>query len=160
MKFLKNVGQMLLLVVFTACGSSTAEKTAVAAGEQDSVLDKTIMESSENIDLINTVYDKFVFAIDSDGKSLPETYFTPNALKKLQADYEFDCEETPCYAFYALRTEKQDSNPESDGVSQIYSIESEGNGWYAVAYSDMGWPGKTRVKVLDGKIDDYQRLNP
>ena len=70
MKFLKNAGQMLLLVVFTACESSTAEKTVVAAGEQDSVLDKTITESSENIDLINTVYDLFVFAIDSDGKSL------------------------------------------------------------------------------------------
>lgn len=159
MKFLKNVGQMLLLIVITACGSSSAENAVEIGGEQDSMLDKTITKSSENVDLINAVYDKFVFATDSDGKSLPETYFTANALKKLQADDEFDCEETPCYAFYALRSERQDSNPESDGVSQIYSIHSEGNGWYAVAYSDMGWAGKTRVKILNGKIDDYQRLN-
>lgn len=85
------------------------------------------------------------------------TYFTANALKKLQADYDFDCDEEPCYAFYALRTEMQDSKPGTDGSSQIYSIEPQDD-WFVVFYSDMGWSGKTRIKIVDGKIDDYQRL--
>lgn len=55
MKFLKNVGQMLLLIVITACGSSSAENAVEIGGEQDSVLDKTITKSSENVDLINAV---------------------------------------------------------------------------------------------------------
>ncbi len=38
-----------------------------------------------------------------------------------------------------------------------YSIEPEDD-WYVVFYSDMGWSGKTRIKIVDGKIDDYQRL--
>lgn len=159
MEILKNVWLVLLLAAITACGTSTGKNAVEVAVGQESVSDKIDTESSENIDLINTVYDKFVFAIDSDGGLSPETYFTTNALKKLQADYEFDCEEIPCYAYYALRTGMQDSNPESDGVSQIYKIDSDENGWYIVTYSDVGWPGKTRIKIRDGKIDDYQRLN-
>ena len=71
---------------------------------------------------------------------------------------EFDCPEGPCYAFYELRTEAQDSRPDSDEVSVIHSIELAHDGWYAVEYSDMGWPGKTLIRIVDGKIDDYKRI--
>lgn len=115
-----------------------------------------------DIDLINTVYDKFVFAIDSDGDEInnPERYFTANALKKLQDDYTFDCDNGPCYAYHALRTEAQDSKPGSDDTSTILSVEPSADGWLLVSYSDMGWPGKTRIRIVDGKIDDYQRIQP
>jgi hypothetical protein len=34
-------------------------------------------------------------------------------------------------------------------------------GRYVVSYSDMGWPGKTRVKIINGnKIDAYERVMP
>lgn len=53
-------------------------------------VEKPITENKENTDLINTVYNKFVFAIDSDGNEpSPETYFTANALRKLQDAYEY-----------------------------------------------------------------------
>ena len=81
-------------------------------------------------------------------------------LKNTFQDYEFDCDEGSCYAFYALRTEMQDSNPDTDGASKICDIELDRDGWYIVSYSDMGWTGKTRIKIIDGKVDDYQRIEP
>lgn len=88
----------------------------------------------------------------------PERYFTADVLTKLQEDYAFDCDNGPCYAYYALRTDAQDSRPGSDGASIIQDIEPTGDGWYTVTYSDMGWPGKTRIKVYDRKIVDYKRM--
>ena len=121
-------------------------------------ISEDIEQSSEDIELIKNVYDKFVFAKDSQGEVAPESYFTDKALKKLQHDYEFDCDEDPCYAFYALRTGMQDSKPGTDGASQISNIEPDREGWYVISYSDLGWDGKTRVRIVDGKIDDYRRL--
>lgn len=112
-------------------------------------------QTNADTDLISHVYDKFVFAIYSDGNDYPEDYFTINALKKLEANYEFDCEGGPCYAFYELRTNRQDSRPGTEGESVILSMEPCGDGWYSVSYSDMGWHGMTRIKIVDGKIDDY-----
>ncbi len=139
---------------------SMAKKSDSAAGETDSVAGEIITENNGDADLIKSVYRKFVFAIDSDGCDIgnPEKYFTAKALKKLQDDYMFDCDEGPCYAYYALRTEAQDSKPDSTGASQITGIEPTGDGWYIVSYLDMGWPGKTRLRVVDGKIDDYERI--
>lgn len=158
MKILNLICCALALVGFTSCGASTDKKTPETCVEQKSETEDRFTDDSENTNLINTVYEKFVFAIDSVDEIVPETYFTDNALQKLQEDYDFDCDEGPCYAFYALRTEMHDSNPESDEESEINSIEVAEDGWYTVSYTDMGWPGKTRIKIVDGKIDDYQRL--
>lgn len=160
LKIMKNICHMLLLVWLVSCGASTDKKAISTDVEQNSVADKTLAECAEKIDLINIVYDKFVFAIDADDNFTPEKYFSANALKKLREDYEFDCEEGSCYAYYALRTEMQDSKPGSEGISEIYSIEYDGDDWYLVSYSDMGWPGKTRIKIIDGKVDDYKRMKP
>lgn len=156
---LKCICLTLLLVGTISCEASTNDKTTESIAEQGSDIDGTLGVDSECINLINTVYDKFVFAIDSDNDVIPETYFTSNALKMLQDDYEFDCDEVPCYAYYALRTEAQDSKPGSDETSRIYSIDPVGEGWYIVSFSDMGWPGKTRIKIVDGKIDSYERMD-
>lgn len=109
------------------------------------------------INVINSVYSKFVFANGTSGNDNPKNYFTDNALKKLHDEYEFDCEDETCYAYYALRTSEQDSKPDSEDLSQVCSIEPTGDGWYVVSYLDMGWSGKTRVKIVDSKVDDYQR---
>lgn len=149
---------LFLLLSFSSCSATASKDTAENIVEQNYIADTTSSDNTEDIDLITAVYNKFVFAIDSDSNENPETYFTENALKKLQKDYEFDCDEMPCYAYYALRTTAQDSNPESDGSSQILSIEPQENGWYIVSYSDMGWDGKTRLNIKEGKIDDYERI--
>lgn len=160
MNFLKCTFYALALAGFASCGASSEKNDNKTIIEQSSVADEDVSdEDTENISLINTVYEKFVFAIDSQSDENPEKYFSDNALKKLQEDYEFDCEEGSCYAFYALRTEMQDSNPGTDGASGICDIEPDGDGWYMVSYVDMGWPGKTRIKITNGKIDDYQRIS-
>lgn len=150
-----------LFAVIASCGASTTRDSSVKSIGDNSIADKTLTDydDTENIDLINTVYANFVFAIDSDGDVIdnPEKYFTAKALEKLQEYYQFDCDESPCYAFYALRTEAQDVKPGSDGASMIDNIEPAADGWYIVSYSDMGWDGKTRIRISDGKIDDYER---
>ncbi len=159
MKIFKLTLYALLLAGAASCGTQADSKEtateATPAGESVGAAPA----ADADVRLINTVYRQFVFATDSDGRARPEDYFTADALAKLQADYTLDCDEGPCYAFYALRTEAQDSKTDDD-ASAIISIEPAADGWYVVSYSDMGWSGKTRVRVVDGKIDDYERMEP
>lgn len=115
--------------------------------------------STDDAELIRTVYETFVFAIDADPETYahPEQFFTQSALKKLNESYEFDCEEDNCYAFYELRTSQQDSKPGSDEESYIISIEPAADDSYIVTYSDMGWSGTTLIQISNGKINDFTR---
>lgn len=149
----------VLFVLLVSCGGSANAETKTIKNNCEA--EKSITDNAKDIDLIKSVYDIFVFAIDSYGDEInhPDKYFTPHALKRLQDDYEFDRMDEPCYAFNALRTEAQDSKPDSDEASKIEDVKPDGNRWYIVTYSDMGWPGKTRVKIVNGKIDDYHRID-
>ena len=158
MKYIKLIFAWILAYAMCSCGANTP-----SVNEAESV--KEIITSDSDInplnysDLIKTVYSKFVFAIDADPEvyAHPERYFTANALKKLKDSYEFDCEDNDCYAFYELRTQEQDSKPGTTGESDVTDIESIGDNWYVVKYSDMGWFGMTRIKIVNGKIDDFKR---
>ena len=110
------------------------------------------VDHSANEDLINTVYNTFVFG---SSKKSPKPYFTDKALRKLKAAYDYDCEGGNCYAYWELRTDAQDG---PNDVSRITSIEPGDDGWYVVSYKDMGISGKTRIKIVNGKIDEYKRL--
>ena len=161
MRFIKFLICALLSAGCASCGTSVPSDASSEAVSHDTVADTSIISAdAENSDLIKSVYDKFVFATDTEGDEInhPEKYFTAHALKKLQDAYDFDCDDGPCYAFYALRTEANDSKPGTDGASVIYSITPFGDGWYIVSYSDMGWHVKTRIRAENGKIDDYERL--
>lgn len=142
-----------------SCGAKNASANKVERVENEIVTSDSGVNPQDYSDLIRTVYAKFVFAIDADPEvyAYPERYFTANALKKLNDSYEFDCEDINCYGFYELRTQEQDSKPGTTGESEITNIESIGDNWYVVKYSDMGWSGMTRLKIVDGKIDDFTR---
>ncbi len=155
----KYISFAFLLMCLTLCGTKTNIDKAGEQNEESVPLNEAKAENITGKELINCVYDKFVFAIDTEENNEPEDYFTTNALKKLQQDYDFDCEYGPCYAYYSLRTRAQDSKSGSEDVSQICKIEYIGDGWYDVSYIDMGWSGMTRVKVVDGKIDDYEQCD-
>ncbi|MCX4284751.1 MULTISPECIES: hypothetical protein [Duncaniella] len=158
MRFHKYIFYAFCIAINPAYGAN-AENATDLRFKHNLTEKGTDTDIAEYTDLVNNVYNKFVFAIDADVNDKPEIYFTDNALKKLQEDYDFDCQnDGPCYAFYALRTMMQDSRPGSDGESKVYGIEPSGDGWYVVLYSDMGWPGKTRIKIIDGKIDTYERM--
>ena len=95
MRILKLISCAILLAGLASCGASTAKDTdADTIERQEAVTETATTENTANTDLITSVYDKFVFAIDSDGDEInnPEKYFTPGALKKLQDDYKFDCD--------------------------------------------------------------------
>ncbi len=159
MKIQQTVILVLLLMIFVSCSGSIRNEAKEQTIEKGTYPDKTLVDNDEGIGLIKSVYDIFVFAIDADGDDIehPEKFFTAHALEKLRKDYEFDCEDEPCYAYHALRSDAQDSMPGSDGESVVCGIDSAQDGWYMVSYLDMGWPGKTRIKLADGKIDDYER---
>ena len=159
MKITKLAVCAIILAGATACGTSTSTSTTSTEAESVELIsaaDETAPDTAADSEVIMAAYDKFVFAVDNDDTVKPEDYFTANALRKLQDAYEYDCEEGTCYAFWALRTEAQDSKPGTDEVSQITTIDPAEDGWYIVSYTDMGWPGKTRIKITDGKIDDYE----
>ncbi len=151
------LGYAFLLASSVTCNATANADTDFTQLEHGAPRNKPVIDNNNDSRLINLVYDKFVFTTDSGNKDNPEAYFTVNALKKLKDDYEFDCDEEPCYAFYALRTAEQDSKPGSEDVSRICNIEYIGDGWFIVSYLDMGWFGKTRIKIVDGRIDDYSR---
>lgn len=156
MKLYKLFLVLATIICLSACGN---KQGAAAEGESADDVAATAETSSDYSDVIKTVYEKFVFAIDADPEiyNHPENYFTPNALRKLKDSYEFDCEAGDCYAFYELRTQEQDSADGSDGESCIVDIEEIGDGWYVVKYLDMGWSGMTRIKLVEDKIDDFRR---
>lgn len=156
MKYIKLIFAVTLACALCSCGAKNT-----SANETERVENEVVTSDSgqDYSDLIKTVYAKFVFAIDADPEvyAHPERYFTANALKKLNDSYEFDCEDNNCYAFYELRTQEQDSKPGTTGESEITDIESVGDNWYVVKYSEMGWSGMTRIKIVDSKIDDFIR---
>ncbi|MDE6485475.1 MAG: hypothetical protein K2L14_08790 [Duncaniella sp.] len=159
---MKNIRLIIAsALVYTMCSCGVKNASANDAGRvgiEDMTSDSGINQQ-EYSDLIKTVYAKFVFAIDADPEvyAHPERYFTANALAKLKDSYEFDCEDNDCYAFYELRTQNQDSKPGTSGESDIISIEHTGDDWYIVRYSDMGWAGMTLIRIVDGRIDDFNR---
>ncbi len=154
---IKSALCIAMLAGLAACGAKSTN-----AADSDNTATEATQEVAAagmaDTTLVRTVYDTFVFAIDSDGSANPADYFTPKALKALEEAYEYDCEEGGCYAFYELRTSNQDSKPGTEGESFVDVIQDLGGGWYAVMYSDMGWEGVTLVKIADGKIDEYQRM--
>ena len=159
MKSIKLIFAITLASAMCSCGAHNSSANETESVEKETVSSDSGINSQDYSNLIKTVYSKFVFAIDADLEvySHPERYFTASALKKLKDSYEFDCEDNNCYAFYELRTQEQDSKPGTTGESDITDIESIGDNWYVVKYSDMGWLGMTRIKIVDGKIDDFTR---
>lgn len=158
MRIVNLVICFLMLAGLVSCGSKTKDGTSSEQSASDSITTEIAINDTDYTDLVKKIYDKFVFAIDSDVDVKPEDYFTANALRKLKDVYEYDCEDSPCYAYYALRTPEQDSKPGTNGESKIYDVERTDGEWYIVSYSDMGWPGRTRIKIVEGKIDDFDRL--
>lgn len=172
MKRINKIAFMVLLTGLVSCGSATkenkesdsvqpvaVEETVDSAAVRDTATEQVAeapeIDHTANIELIRTVYKKFVLSLGGgDGQANPKKYFTRHALKKLAADYEYDCDTGDCYAFWMLRTSYQDG----PGSDKIVSIEPAEEGWYVVTYKDMGYDGVTRVKVVDGKIDDYKSV--
>lgn len=69
----------------------------------------------------------------------------------LNSLWEVDYDDT--YSFWRFRTGFQDGPSQE---SSVESIDPLGDGWYRVTYSDMGNPGVTDVRVVNGRISAYR----
>lgn len=89
--------------------------------------------------------------------ALGQTEMTDELLKEslsedlLSALWEADYEGT--YSYWKLRTGFQDGLSEE---SCLDSIAPMPEGWYRVAYTDMGFKAVTDVKMVDGQIAEYK----
>jgi hypothetical protein len=89
--------------------------------------------------------------------ALGQTEMTDQLLKEslsnevLSTLWEADYEGT--YSWWNLRTGFQDGLTEE---SCLDSIAPMPDGWYRVAYTDMGFKAVTDVKMVDGQIADYK----
>lgn len=70
-------------------------------------------------------------------------------LKKLEADYDYECDEGPCYAVWDFR----------EGASDVWTwkildVRSEGEDWYTYTFQENEFIGKHRVqaRVVDGTV--------
>lgn len=160
---------VILFLSLSACNGAhkTTEGDTMDTGVSEaieSVMDDSVASVQDNeavsvnheanIVMIKRAYEKFVFG---GSQADPSDYFTKKALQRLKSeyDYEYDCPDGNCYAYWMLRTDAQDG-PED--TSSVVSVDPAEDGWYVVSFKDMGHPGKTRVKIIDGKIDEYRRL--
>lgn len=90
-----------------------------------------------------------------------EAHCTDKCLQFLQREYDYDCEDGPCYAVWKFRTNSQDGY--SDEHKFLF-VENQGNGYYDYTFLDMGIKGKNRVKIIVNNqqilIDEIKQLSP
>lgn len=131
----------------------TTETDSAAVDTPQIIVEENVaaIDHSGNELLIREVYDKFVFSNETGHAA---KYFTGQALNKLSESYDVECDDGPCYAFWELRTGEDDG----PGSSEVTSIMPQSDGWYVVTYKDMGYRGQTKIKIKEGKIDDYKKL--
>ena len=104
---------------------------------------------------LKDLYEKYVLDIIRTSHDFSEikSHFSPKILKKMRKEFEY---EGGGYALWIFRTGVQDGPSES----KLGSIKPEGDGWYKVSFSDMGFKSSCRFKaeIRDGKvfISDYE----
>ena len=103
----------------------------------------------EEIKLITEWYD-YVFGKKEISDDVLNKFLSSNVKKRIWTeDYE------GCYEFWKFRTVAQDYDPNVGDVSKIKDISVNNDGWYEVKYLDMGYNGKTTIKVENSQIVDF-----
>lgn len=75
-----------------------------------------------------------------------ERHCSERLLKKLQEDYDYDCDGT-CYATWDFRLYVMEGHPEREVEDHVIQTISQGNGWYTYEFYDSGFRGINRVKA-------------
>lgn len=125
--------------------ASTVEATQITKAEEEKLV--TVF--------LKDFYEKYVLDIIPGSHDFMkiESHFSPKILKKMSEECPY---EGGGYALWIFRTGMQDGPSES----KIESITPEGDGWYKVSFSDMGFKSSCRFKaeIRDGEvfISDYE----
>ena len=129
---------------------SNNEIAVAEAVEADSItVEDTEKTSERDIKLITEWYD-YVFGKKEISDDVLNKFLSSNVKKRIWTeDYE------GCYEFWKFRTVAQDCDPNVGDVSKIKDISVNNDGWYEVKYLDMGYKGKTTIKIDNTKIVDF-----
>lgn len=148
------LGGILLLGIigyFSSKSSNEGNNNPSLVADSVSVEDEDAEKPSkqEEIKLITEWYD-YVFGKKEISDDVLNKFLSSNAKKRIWTeDYE------GCYVFWKFRTVAQDYDPNVGDVSKIEDISVNNDGWYEVKYLDMGYNGKTTIKVENSKIVDF-----
>lgn len=72
-----------------------------------------------------------------------------NLLKKLEMDYDYECNDGPCYAVWDFREGANDV-----WAWKILDIKPDGNDWYTYTFQENDFIGKHRVqaRLVNGSV--------
>lgn len=129
------------LLCLASCGSNSTitDKTQPSAPvktETQAPSKASFVEEQKAF--IQDVYTKAVLTENPDFDFF-EACIADEAKEKFASEYDGGGS-----APYKLRTEAQDGN----GKSEVLEITPETDGWFLVSYTDMGYKGKTRIKLI------------
>lgn len=147
-------GGILLLGIigyFSSTDSNEGDRNLSVLADSVAVADEDVEKPSEQeeIKLITEWYD-YVFGKKEISGDVINKFLSSEVKERIWTeDYE------GCYEFWKFRTIAQDDNPNVGNVSKIKEISVNNDGWYEVKYLDMGYDGKTTIKVENSKIVDF-----
>ena len=103
----------------------------------------TLTKNEENF--LKEFYTDYIFGRQN-FYDIAKNVCTSNMLDLLKREYEYECEDGECYAIWIFRTSYQDG---PNDISKVQEITNKGDGWYKVAYLDMGNHGETLVRLIN-----------
>ena len=123
------------------------------SSEDSSIPTSSLTKNTENATLTDSLLiSEWYNIVLKDGEmsdAILDKYLSPEAKKKIWTE-DYD----GCYQYWAFRTAAQDYNISVGDISKIEEISDNGDGWYEVKYIDMGFNGKTLVKIENNQIVD------
>lgn len=102
-----------------------------------------INESDSIISFLTSMYENSMY------ESYPflNSHCTQHLLSVLSEAYDYDCNESPCYATWLFRTSAQDEKSPTENVSRVVSVMDVEDNWFEVEFYDGGWKGVKRIKA-------------
>ena len=129
---------------------SNNEVAVAEAVEADSItVEDTEKTSERDIKLITEWYD-YVFGKKEISDDVLDKFLSSKVKKSLLTE-DYD----GCYECWIFRTIAQDYDHNVGDISKIEDISVNSDGWYEVKYLDMGYKGKTTIKIDNTKIVDF-----
>lgn len=107
------------------------------------------ISDAEKVDFITTMYNGELYQ----SYEWLEAHCTQSCLDYLQSQYDYDCDEGPCYAVWMFRTQHQDG----DGESRIVSVTPIDSEWFEYRFLDMGHEGVNRIRLIS--VDHQLRID-
>ena len=140
---LKNI---LILTILTT-STLVLESSCVQCNGNEQHMEKSSEESEQIKDFLLNFYDNYI--IGHGDFSEIKYHFSPSIVSTLQSAYQEEYDGMG-YAIWLFRSGAQDG----PGESEVINIENNGDSWYTVYMSDMGFKGSCMFKasIEDGVV--------